>query len=229
MCSSVICAISLWTDTARRFDSRTVIIALRAMRLFTAILLPDHVRHHLARTIEHAQNRLDRYLTSRGYSSPDAKWVRSDNLHVTMKFLGELQDSELPRLCEALGAIESIPPMRLRAAHVEFLPPRGPVRIICAAVEGNTELVQLLFSSIERACEPLGIRQEGRKFHPHITLARVRQPFPAQIRGHFPDEIGQMSGPEFESPEFALLQSELLPSGPRYTVLARFPPTRKDS
>jgi 2'-5' RNA ligase len=200
------------------------------MRLFTAILLPDHVRHHLARTIEHVRDKLNLYLASCGYTSHgDAKWVRSENLHVTMKFLGELEDSQVPRLCEALGNIEPIPPMRLRADHLEFLPPRGPVRIMCAAVAGDTDLVQLLFSAIERACDSLGIRREGRSFHPHITLARFHQPLPAQIRGRFRDDIGQMPGPDFELTGFALVQSELLPDGPRYIVLARFSLTRKNS
>jgi RNA 2',3'-cyclic 3'-phosphodiesterase len=197
----------------------------RDMRLFTAILLPDNPRSYLARIIRHYREDLDLRIAERGYTfHAQINWIRDENLHVTMKFLGEVPESDVPPLCDALSRIGPLAPMELRIGRPECLPPRGPVRIICAAIAGDTDLLQLTYTLIERACEPFGVPRERRAFHPHITLARLRHPLPWQLRKFFRDDSGL--GPSFEAAEVALVQSELLATGPRYTILDRFPPAR---
>src|SRR4051812_47268585 len=120
------------------------------MRLFTAIQLPDDVRDQVARLSAHYCDRLTARL---GIDvDPTAiKWVREDNLHVTLKFLGDVADEDVLPLCDALAQIAPVTEATLRVDRADCLPPRGPIRIIAAGLGGDVHLVELLFAAIERA------------------------------------------------------------------------------
>src|SRR4051794_11076697 len=101
------------------------------MRLFAAIELPDQIRRQLAGLSRDWQERWGEELL--GFSSdeyPCASWVRLANLHLTLKFFGEVREPDLPLLCGALSSAALPEALRLTADQVECLPPRGPVRVI---------------------------------------------------------------------------------------------------
>ena len=176
------------------------------MRLFTAIELPDDVRESLAE----AQTELKQKLPGK------VSWTAPKNLHLTLKFLGEGGDSEVVRVCEALRTV-SVSSFSIAVSQLGALPPRGPARVLMADVSGEFDLLAALFDSIERACEPLGFAREKRKFHPHITLARLR--IPKRISREL-EEVKLKSSAPFRVREFVLMQSHLSSTGSEYERVA---------
>src|SRR4051794_29948218 len=79
------------------------------------------------------------------------------------------------QLTEALRMIEARR-FSLAASRIGTLPPRGAARVLMVDVTGETDLIASLFEKIEHACEPLGFPREKRRFHPHITIGRMRIP-----------------------------------------------------
>src|SRR5438094_94787 len=140
------------------------------MRLFLAIDLPEDVRDHLAGVRDALRPIL-----------PKASFAKIENLHVTLKFLGEVDEKKRGELVESLGKIRA-GPVSLAAEKVECFPNRGPVRIVTAALAGNVAPLRALQDSIEQRCKFLGFEREQRAFRPHVTLARARPVLPARFR-----------------------------------------------
>jgi 2'-5' RNA ligase len=184
------------------------------MRLFTALELPPAIRDHLDRAI----NAIRPPLAS------VASFTRAENLHVTLKFFGELPEPQLPRLLTALQSL-AITPMRFTVERFICLPPRGTTRVLAANLAGDVKILGELFNHIESACAPMGIAREHRPYKPHITLARFKSP----ASRHTPNSLVKMidpsllPSPEFVVNGFVLMQSDLKPSGPVYTPLGHFP------
>jgi RNA 2',3'-cyclic 3'-phosphodiesterase len=178
------------------------------MRLFTASELPDDVREMLAG----AQTTLKQKLSGK------ISWTAPKNLHLTLKFLGEVGDADVMRVCDALRTV-SAPSFSIAVSQLGSLPPRGPARVLMADVIGETSVLSGLFDSTEAACEPLGFAREKRKFHPHITLARLRMP------KRISREVGEVKLKQmapFQVREFVLMQSTLSSAGSHYEPVARF-------
>lgn len=195
------------------------------MRLFLAIELPDPVRQKLAGLSRAWQeNWNEELLGLAGDPYPKASWVRPENLHVTVKFLGDVADQEVSKLCTQLAAVRVPEPISLWPDRIECLPPGGPVRIISAGLMGDLDAVGELHRQIEKECEAVGFPCERRKFRPHVTLARLREWLPSHTRKNLADaSLGHLPAPKFTASEFVLMQSELHPQGSRYLALARFP------
>jgi 2'-5' RNA ligase len=198
----------------RLIDGCGGIIALHAMRLFTAILLPDNVRAHLAGLCDDWRER----------NRSAVSWVREENLHVTLKFFGEVPDAQVKPLCDDLAMIPRLGTLHLQPDRIECLPPRGPVRIVAAGLTGSLDRLTQLCSEIERRSASLGFPVQHRQYRPHITIARAKRPLPRHER----DELirsgaAGMPGPSFEATGWALMNSKLDRTGAEYTAIARFP------
>src|SRR5690554_5663426 len=98
------------------------------MRLFTAIELSDASRRHLGRVMRQAAG-----------AAPDVRWTPAEKLHLTLKFIGEVEDAKLPAVIEALDAVELDDPIELRCTGIVCFPPRGRARVVAAGVEGEVE------------------------------------------------------------------------------------------
>jgi len=184
------------------------------MRLFIAIELPDFLRRSLSD--------LSRNLTLADI--PPKSFVRAENLHITIKFIGEVVDPDLSRVCGALKQIPSTGSIRLTPDHVECLPERGPVRVIGVGLTGDLDRLQALYDSIENVSELLGVRRERRRFFPHVTIARLRRTLSPAVRPSLERVAVQDSpGKSFDVREFVLMQSILERDGARYVPVARFP------
>ena len=186
------------------------------MRLFTAIELPEPVRAHLLR------------VRAELLKSPDladaVSWVKPENLHVTLKFLGEVPDAALPKLTHSLAAV-SVEPTRLTPGRMVLFPQRGPVRVIAAGFAGDVERLSRLFADIEDACAAAGFEREGRAYTPHATLGRGRPGRGGSGLRRLRDETFErlFPGPAFTADRFVLMQSQLNPKGAIYTPAAHFP------
>jgi 2'-5' RNA ligase len=195
------------------------------MRLFAAIELSEPAHKHLAGMAREWQERWGEELlglSDREYPKPS--WVRPANLHVTLKFFGEIAEPDVNGLCGALASVTLAGAMRLNADRVECLPPRGPVRVIAAGIGGDVGRLRQLHSEVERAVEVVGIAPERRDFHPHVTLARAKVPLPRHTRDSLAKAgTARLPGPAFDVTEFVLMESHLSPQGATYVRVSRFP------
>lgn len=186
------------------------------MRLFTAIELPDAVRDHLQSTQD--------VLRAHALLRQGVSWTAPHNLHLTLKFMGEVPDAQIPPLARALQVVE-FAPLSLVPDHLTVFPPRGPARVISVGLRGDIEPLRTIFERTEDVCAPSGIARESRRYMAHITLARVRQPSNRMTAQSLLDaaRLAHFPAPAFDAREFVLMQSQLDSAGSVYTVLARFP------
>lgn len=183
------------------------------MRLFLAIELPADMKRHLARMSDVLRaQRLKLSLT------------RAENLHVTVKFIGEVSDDQVPKLCDALAGISPSGGMWLAIDHLLMFPPRGPVLIVGGGVGGDAEKLVQAHKAIDERCGALGIPRENRQYRPHVTLARARPPLPAWRRETLTQALTPfLPGPGFTATRLALMQSRLTPAGAQYARIAHWP------
>ena len=183
------------------------------MRLFTAVELPESVREALIEAARPLKG-----------ACPEASWVRRENLHITLKFLGQVPESEVTGLCDALNRVSVTGSARIQIAALEFFPPRGPVRVIVLGLNGEVELIHRIFREIDRTTAEIGFPSEGRPFVPHITLARARRTLHSSARKTLPPLLRWAgSPPAFDVSSFSLIESKLGCGGPQYLRLATFP------
>jgi 2'-5' RNA ligase len=151
----------------------------------------------------------------RGYGRV-LKPVSPDHVHVTLKFLGETEESAVPQLEAVMrNAVLGKEPFTVRLVGVGVFPnPRRP-RVVWAGMEG-AEPLGTMAAALEEGCEPLGFRLEKRQFSPHLTLARVREGFQVDLseflREHQHSDFGT-----FEVRSVRLKRSVLTPAGPIYS------------
>jgi 2'-5' RNA ligase len=182
-----------------------------ALRCFVAVLLPERVRAGLAAVCAELRGQ------TRGLS-----WVRADNLHLTLRFLGEVEPPVLEDVRDAVrDAAAAVPPFTVSLGGLGGFPPGRAPRVLWAGVLTGREEMTALHRALEMALAARGIPEEGRPFHPHVTLGRSRDPRGA---GGLLSALG--AGPVFgEAPVTALhlMRSELHPRGARYSIVAEAP------
>ena len=182
------------------------------MRLFVAVNLPSEIRDRLAAV----QNRLR-------MAQADVSWVRAENIHVTVKFLGETEEKRLGRIRLALAEVaRTAAPFCIQVAGLGSFGGRVPRVVWVGVAEGADPLVRLA-GEIEAALARVGFPKERRAFTPHLTLGRVRSPRNAES---LLAALQHVQGEDFgtaPTTRFELMQSELQPTGSVYTVLERFP------
>jgi 2'-5' RNA ligase len=136
-----------------------------AVRLFFAIELSNAVRVAL-----------DHAVAPLRAAEPELAWVRAGKLHLTMKFLGDVDDPGAERLAAAADAVAARHrPFEMTLGGVGAFPNFRRARVVWMGVEHDPRL-ELLHHDLELACGEAGFEVEGRPFRPHITLARVRTP-----------------------------------------------------
>ena len=192
------------------------------MRLFLAIELPDDVRQHLATWGCSHVPAVHTYLKQRQINAR-LSVTPPQNLHVTLKFLGEVEQSGIKPLCDALGSVRLEVASPVRPGHLELLPHRGPVRIVAVGLDGDVGRLERLYREVDDACEREGLAAERRPYLPHVTLARARDPLPAERRDRLREMMDRgFPGPDFDVRGFTLFESRLGAGPPQYTPLARF-------
>jgi RNA 2',3'-cyclic 3'-phosphodiesterase len=181
------------------------------VRLFVALDIPDAVREALAELSDRLKK-----------TCPDARWVRLEGVHITLKFLGEVPTEQVDGIRQALHQLPSFAPIEVRFAGLGFFPSARRPRVFWAGVEAGPQLAAIV-ASIEMKLEGLGIPPEKRPFQPHLTLARFEPPQRTQALSAAVQALGT---PEFGREtfrEFHLYQSVLKRSGAEYTRLVTYP------
>jgi RNA 2',3'-cyclic 3'-phosphodiesterase len=181
------------------------------MRLFVAVDIPAEVRQGLASL----QDRLR-------HAQADVSWVRPENIHVTLKFLGETDEKRLPSIREALaGVARTGAPFSMEVVGVGSFGGRVP-RVVWVGVRDGAQPLTDLARQVERVLARLGFPKEKREFTAHLTLGRVRSPRNAQGLLAAVQEVREERFGTIAAKAFELVQSELRPSGSVYTTLERF-------
>jgi len=179
------------------------------VRAFIGIPVSDEVRAALAG--------LQREL---GRCSARVKWTEPENIHLTLRFLGEMDDQMAERVKTAMDEAAGGGPIPFRVDGVGSFPPRGKPRVIWAGVSDGAGAVSELQTKLEAALDPLGFEKE-RRFVPHLTIGRVKAPQGAE---ELIPRIERHAGTQFGSctaSEMVLFESRLTPGGAVYTALAR--------
>lgn len=174
-------------------------------RIFVGLSLPEMIRDHLM-------------LLQGGV--PGARWEDRDKLHLTLRFVGDVEGERLHAVAEALERV-SAPPLALELAGVGFFPPRGQPRSLWAGVADGTALVEL-HRKIERALAKTGIEPDTRKFAAHVTLARLHDAPEERVAAFIAHHSLFRSLP-FELDHFAMFSSIRSPSGSKYRIERSYP------
>jgi RNA 2',3'-cyclic 3'-phosphodiesterase len=157
-------------------------------------------------------------------AAPAASWVREENIHLSIKFLGEQPDdvpAALSPLLARLGGAHQ--PLELQIGGLGAFPNLRTPRVVWMGVEHDPRL-ELLHHDVERACAELGFALDGRAFRPHLTLARVRSPMaPAAARALAVAARAVRYAGAARVAALSLMESTLAPGGARYTRVASFP------
>ena len=180
------------------------------MRLFVALEIPAAVRENFASLLQEL-----RAVDSR------PRWVRSENLHVTLRFIGEVRTERVDAIREALSTVRSPSPVALEFHGLGFFPHEKKPRVFWAAMSASDNLAQLAVD-VDAAVVKTGVPREERAFSPHLTLARFDEP---RISMELSGAVERVAGREFgalETSEFHLYESKTKASGPEYKRLATF-------
>ena len=149
------------------------------------------------------------------FGIPGARWVPPDQLHLTVRFIGEVDGGLFRDIRNALAEVK-ISSFDLKLKGVGHFPPRGAPRVLWVGLE-KSEPLQLLRKKIDAALMKVGVEPEGRKFSPHITLARLKNT-PLQKIANFLAGNGLFSQEPFQVEEFLLYSSILTQKGATHTV-----------
>lgn len=172
-------------------------------RLFVAIRPPHRVRGQL--------------LALMGGVS-GARWQSDEQLHLTLRFIGEVDRHAADDIAAVLASIHH-PPFEIALSGMGSFDRRGQPTALWAGVTPHAPL-KLLHNKVDQACARAGLAPEGRAYHPHITLARLN-------RGSGPVAEAEAAGARLSSApfpvdSFGLFESSLTPEGAHYTMVARY-------
>ncbi len=151
--------------------------------------------------------------------SADFRWQTNEQLHLTLRFIGEIERPIANDLADALGRIRS-GPFELKIAGVGRFEQRNS-GALWAAVEPRTP-VSALASKVERSCQSVGLEPERRAFHPHITLARWNGRRTREVQSYL-GKVQSLSSDPFVVHEFILFESRLSRHGAHYEEVASYP------
>ena len=189
---------------------------MEPVRAFIAIELPEPVRAALARL-------QDGLKASRTTS---VKWVDPEGVHLTIKFLGNIDAGEIPELSKVLReAVKGTVPFRLKLENAGAFPNIRAPRVVWVGVGGETEHLLTLHKKVEQALAPLGFAPENRAFSPHLTLGRVREGAQANELRRLGEGIAASKAEGesfFDVDSLNLMRSQLTREGAIYSCLASF-------
>jgi 2'-5' RNA ligase len=181
------------------------------MRLFVAVAVPPEISSAIATLIQELRS-----------VAPQAKWVRTENMHITLKFIGGTDPGNLHRIQSALASIHSDQPVILEFRGVGFFSSEKRPRVLWIGTESSPNL-KALAADIDHSLHQLGFPLENRPFTPHLTLARFNIPgLPPKLAAASKENATRSFG-SLTSREFHLIESKLKTTGAEYTTLQSFP------
>jgi 2'-5' RNA ligase len=184
---------------------------MHKLRTFVAVELSPDVRARASDMI--------RKLSPSGVK---ASWVKPENMHLTLKFLGDTPTSDLAGVCQAVAeAATAVPSFDIECAGAGAFPSLNRPRTLWLGLHDGEGKLQVLHRAVEDALAKVGFRPEHRRFQPHLTIGRVRQSTPAALaelsrliaeNAHYPPAVSDVS-------EIVVFSSQLEADGPIHEVV----------
>jgi 2'-5' RNA ligase len=185
------------------------------LRSFIAIKIPEEIQSAVARSITPLQKKLPK---------PLVRWVAPENVHLTLKFLGDVSSANIDILAESLKVEASNHEIfSMAAGSLGVFPNAHRARVIWIGLEGSTSL-KMLVRGVETVAERLGYPAEERPFSPHLTIGRVGQNISAMDLQRISTALGEMNVGSLglvQVDAIHIYKSDLLPTGSVYTELFR--------
>lgn len=176
-------------------------------RLFVAVALPHVVSTQLGTLAEAVEG---------------LRWIPEDNLHLTLRFIGDAEAERRERIEEALARVR-VEPFILPVGGFGTFPPRGPLKVLWAGLGGAHPRLFQLRQRVDDALLSVDMTLDVRHFHPHVTLARIERDYDARGLERLLRKHRSFEGSPFLVDAFHLYTSELRPSAPPvYRSLRRF-------
>jgi len=183
------------------------------VRVFVAVDITPQVRSAVAALAER--------LRAATHDDRRFRWVRSEGMHVTLKFIGESPPEKVENIRAALAGVRLGEPVEMRFRGTGFFPSERRARVFWAGIEFTPNLAGLA-GEVETRLEKLGIARETRDFKPHLTLARIEEgaPVPALVAASKQEGAAEFG--TVRTTEMHLYQSVLKPTGAEYMRLQTF-------
>ncbi|SPQ01438.1 conserved hypothetical protein [Candidatus Sulfobium mesophilum] len=183
-----------------------------ALRCFIAVSLPDSLRNAVGEVIRKLKD-----------TGADIRWVPGENLHLTLKFLGETKEELVNDIKNELSKkLSHYAPFYIKIGGVGYFPGGRNPRVIWVGLE-EPGLLEDIYKDVENATTRLGYPSEERPFSPHLTIGRVRSPKRVAEVIRRLQEFHTVTFEEFIVKEVTLMKSELKPGGAEYSGLAEIP------
>jgi len=181
------------------------------MRLFVAIALDEAIRENLISI----QESIQKY-------QPDAKLVEAENIHLTLRFLGEVSEDTLPQICGVLSIINDYRCFEMELKNIGAFPSVKKPRVIWVGCEDSSFTLKKIHQALESGFKAIGLQPDDKEFSAHITLARDKFPkadnnFEALVKKHADKSLGIQI-----VKQITLFQSTLTSNGPIYANIRDF-------
>ncbi len=181
------------------------------LRTFIAMETPEEIQHQVMRLADRLRP-----------AGADVKWVEPENLHWTLKFLGEVEVTDSAEICRRLARIAAqTAPIDLMVEHVGAFPNIERPRTLWIGASEGSEPMVALYDAIELALAELGFNREQRRFTPHLTFGRVRSTKNMRALAQLLQQNADFSAGPMVADEVVLFSSELSKEGPRYEAIGR--------
>jgi 2'-5' RNA ligase len=186
------------------------------VRLFTAIELGERARAQAAAVVSSLRRRVEK-------SAPGARltWIPEERMHLTVRFIGEVDASRAERIIGALREPLPLPPFTIGFGSLGAFPPKGPPRVLWIGVEDGRDALVRVESALSDRLQAVGVPKEDRPYKPHLTMARVRESAGLRSGTLFEGLIPDLGRTRVDA--ITLFQSRLSPKGPAYVSLERTP------
>jgi 2'-5' RNA ligase len=182
------------------------------VRAFVCVSLPEDASGEIERFIRKLEN-------FSGF-----RWARREQLHITLKFLGDITPEQMLGLDTNLSRIGGVRPFDVALSGAGAFPDMAGASVLWLGISGGGERLSKLASFVDKAAAAVGCEPERRGFHPHLTIARARD---RRAPGGLPDllasALAKAPSPSWTCASFTLMRSVLAPGGAVYTPLGKYP------
>lgn len=187
-------------------------------RIFTAIDISEQARLKVSRYIETLRNK---------FSDLRVGWEKAAKLHLTLKFLGDIDEKQLKDLenavlnsVNAFSKAEKAADFKIQISDTGVFPSKRNAKILWLGLHDKTESLTKINQLLETECEKIGFEKEKRSFKPHLTIARLREPHKSGnlVEKHLENMFEPV---EFTVSEIVIYESKLLPTGSIYSIVSK--------